>query len=944
MGSDRVLLFVQQALVLASRSLPSADSSGTVTITDSDGRQRFFQPDGQGGYFPEPGDCCTLLSDGGGRFTLQEKDGSITDFGPDGRVTDVKDTNGNIVSAVYGSGLLIGLDASTGQSLTFTYNAAGRITAVTDSTGRTTTYTYDASNQYLLSVTDFTGRTTTYTYDTSGAPATRNALLSAQNPDGTIDNFGYGGQGRLSETFMTNATMAGTEMTPVTYANGPFGDVSATDANGGTTHYSFDNRGLLVKVQDPLGNATHYFYDTRFNLVQVIDAAGQVTTNTYDQNDNLIRTTSPDGSSIAFAYSGPFNRLTSYTDPDNNTTRYGYDDHGNQVSITYADNSEEQFSYDPLGDLTDTINRRGQGIHDTYNSMGQLVREDFADGTDNEYAYDSHGNMISATDSSGTTTFRYDLVTEDLLEVAYPTGLSLTFTYDSAGRRIQSVDQDGFTVKYLYNEMGLLAGLTDGQGDPIVTYAYDAAGRLIRKDMGNGTFTTYDYDRAGNLLHLINYAPDQSLNSRFDYTYDNLDRRTSEKTLDGAWTYQYDPVGQLTHAVFTSSNPSAVPDEDLSYVYDPAGNRVETVINGVTTQYVTNDLNQYTQVGSTSYSYDADGNLISQTDGGATTTLTYDELNRLTGVASPTTSTSYQYDPLGHLAAASQNGQTTSYLVDPTGLGNVVGAYRGSGSPIANYTYGLGLTSMVVPGDQASYFDFDAIGSTVGLTGPTGSYQNIYRYQPFGQTLTSAETVLNPFQFVGQSGVMAQVNGLEFMRARFYSSSEGRFLSPDPMGLAGGSSVLYAYVNNKPVDRTDANGLDGLSFYGKPIEPDLGNCLASVGGNPCGHRRRSRAGVSHGWSCRDIFAGAVAGGAATGVGVLGTLSFCFDHRPPPPKPPSPPARPCPVAMNDQDPGTEDVPCPDTPHSRDPNDKTGPAGYGPEGFITGDAALPYRDRL
>ena len=40
-------------------------------------------------------------------------------------------------------------------------------------------------------------------------------------------------------------------------------------------------------------------------------------------------------------------------------------------------------------------------------------------------------------------------------------------------------------------------------------------------------------------------------------------------------------------------------------------------------------------------------------------------------------------------------------------------------------------------------------------------------------------------------------------------------------------------------------------------------------------------------------------------------------------------------------GTEDVPCPDPAHSMDPNDKTGPAGFGPQGFIAGDAALSYR---
>ena len=178
-------------------------------------------------------------------------------------------------------------------------------------------------------------------------------------------------------------------------------------------------------------------------------------------------------------------------------------------------------------------------------------------------------------------------------------------------------------------------------------------------------------------------------------------------TLDGAWTYQYDPDGQLTHAVFSSSNTSVVPNQDLQYVYDLAGNRTETIINGVTTAYVSNNMNQYTQIGSATLTYDADGNLIAQTDGTGTTTYAYDELNRLIGVSSPTDTSAYQYDPLGNLASMTQNAQTTHYVVDPIGLGNVVGEYSGSGGLIANYTYGLGLTSRVDVGGQPSYYDFD---------------------------------------------------------------------------------------------------------------------------------------------------------------------------------------------------------------------------------------------
>ena len=78
--------------------------------------------------------------------------------------------------------------------------------------------------------------------------------------------------------------------------------------------------------------------------------------------------------------------------------------------------------------------------------------------------------------------------------------------------------------------------------------------------------------------------------------------------MDGNWTYSYDAIGELTHAVFASTNP-AVAGQDLAYFYDAAGNRTKTIINGVTTIYTTNNMNEYAQVGDAQYGYDADGNM-----------------------------------------------------------------------------------------------------------------------------------------------------------------------------------------------------------------------------------------------------------------------------------------------------------------------------------------------
>ena len=162
-------------------------------------------------------------------------------------------------------------------------------------------------------------------------------------------------------------------------------------------------------------------------------------------------------------------------------------------------------------------------------------------------------------------------------------------------------DQANFVVNYAYDSVGRLAGLKDAGGANIVAYTYNNAGQLTRKDNGNQTYSTYEYDAAGQLLHLINYSPDNSVSSRFDYSYDVLGRIKTMSTLDGQWTYTYDATGQLTRAVFGSLNPAAVPNQDLQYAYDPAGNRTSAIVNGVVTTYSINNLNQYTSAGTTAY-------------------------------------------------------------------------------------------------------------------------------------------------------------------------------------------------------------------------------------------------------------------------------------------------------------------------------------------------------
>jgi RHS repeat-associated protein len=582
------------------------------------------------------------------------------------------------------------------------------------------------------------------------------------------------------------------------------GVINVADDTGAVTELRFTSTGQIQRITDPLGRVTEFAYDVNDYLSRIEAPGNTVYQFSYDAQGRLLSQTDPLNQTIGFTYGATGDAVLSVTDQQGRVMQYGYDANGKLTQITYPDGLSETFAYNASGQLVEARERSGDVFQYGYDAAGRLTRKTFDDNTFEAYVYDAKGNLTSVTDvRGGITAMVYD-AKDRLTKITYPTGRSLEYAYDSEGRRTQMKDQTGFTVNYAYDAQGRLLGLKNGANESIVTYAYDVTGRLSRETNGNGTYTTYSYDSAGQLLKIGNYKADGTANSVFEYTYDNLGRQATAKTPDGTWSYTYDATGQLTEANFVSTN-TQIPNQSLSYVYDAAGNRTQTVINGVTTNYTINNLNQYTTVGTATHTYDADGNLISVVDGTRSWTYTYNDENRLIRVVAPEGTWDYEYDPFGNRTASTLNGQRTEYLVDPFGLGNVVGEYGDNGL-VADYVHGIGLVGRF-NGSNTGYYDSDFVGSTVGLTNTTGSYINRYAYRPFGENLLTTEGVTNPFEYVGQWGVMDEAHGIDFMRARFYSSQDGRFIQKDPIGLLGGDTNLYRYVGNQSIALVDPTGL-----------------------------------------------------------------------------------------------------------------------------------------
>ncbi len=789
----------------------TTDATAGDVFINQGGAMRAFTPVGLNTFQGGPGDPATLVL-ANGSFVLREADGTVETFAPNPNpnatnwlFASSEDSNGNSIVATRNGSQLI-LTSSSGASLTCHYNAAGVIDTVAASTGQTVTYTYSADPnnpnngtnnpdaQYLQSVTGPNG-TVSYTYVTAPSnPTAEHALQSIAHTDGTHTFFTYDSQGRPQNEHGDNNTGS------ITFGYlTPGGYTARIDATNATTTVQYNEIGQPTSIEDASGNIYEFLYDGNGYLAGTILPDGSIVDYGYDPLGNQTSQEDPYGNTIKAIYNQTFSTLASLRDANGNLTTYTTNGQGDLTQITAADGSATQFVPNPNGEVQQLINANGQAAAYSYNGLGEVTEENFGNGVHTDFTYDNSGNLLTATNASGTTTFAYDdaaypnLVTS----VTDPDGRFIAYAYDANGR-LDQMNQNGYVVSYAYDTSGRLATMTDSASNLIATYHYNDANQVIREDMGNGTYTTYTYTPTGQIQSLINSAPDGTVNSEFNYTYDDLGNVLTMTTLEGTTTYGYDADSQLTSVVLPNG-------QTITYGYDAMGNRTTVTQNGVTTAYTTNNLNEYTAVGGATYGYDQDGNLTVTTGLGGTTVYTYNVQNQLIGVQTSTDTWTYTYDALGNLIASTDNSQTTQYLVDPTGIGNVIGEYDGSGNLIANYTQGLGLVSQVTSTGTPYYYSFDAKGSTVGLSGSTGTDVNSYSYLPFGEVRSAHGALANPFQYNGQSGVMAQGNGLVFMRARFYSPSDGRFINADPIGQRGGENV-YKYALNNPVSFRDSTG------------------------------------------------------------------------------------------------------------------------------------------
>lgn len=120
----------------------------------------------------------------------------------------------------------------------------------------------------------------------------------------------------------------------------------------------------------------------------------------------------------------------------------------------------------------------------------------------------------------------------------------------------------------------------------------------------------------------------------------------------------------------------------------------------------------------------------------------------------------------------------------------------------------------------------DQLGSTRALSNSTGAVTDLYTYDAYGNLIVPMGPTANEFLYSGQQ--FDRATGQYYMRARYYDSAGGRFISRDSYEGSTSDPIShnrYAYADANPVDIADPSGHFGLG----DVMPAIGIALNLVG-------------------------------------------------------------------------------------------------------------------
>lgn len=357
------------------------------------------------------------------------------------------------------------------------------------------------------------------------------------------------------------------------------------------------------------------------------------------------------------------------------------------------------------------------------------------------------------------------------------------YEYDHLSRIARSYEKINSGAEVLlsenvYNEIGLLQEKSLSDGKQKTAYTYNERGWLKSSTSDqfsqllkyqDGTNPQYD----GNVSDQF-WGAGSTVNNKFVYTYDRLNRLSSGVNTGMSEIVTYDVMGNI----------QSLNRNGLTRNYSYVGNQLSKTTGGLEKDV---------------YKYDENGNSI--VDGRNGQSITYNNLNLPDKIAG--LNLSYLYDAGGNKLKKTSGNEVTDYVGGihyKNGaiefIQTEVGIARRNGT---SYSYEYNLTDHL-GNVRYSFYQNPASGKMERIQSDD--------YFPFGLRNSSGSPVSLNNKYLYNGKELQDESGQYDYGARFYDPVIGRFSTVDPLAEFHFNTNPYHYVLNNPIMYIDPLGLD----------------------------------------------------------------------------------------------------------------------------------------
>ncbi len=641
---------------------------------------------------------------------------------------------------------------------------------------------------------------------------------------------------------------------------------SQTSTTNGSNSFVYDSLGRVTQVTHSDGTSSYVYYGASVTGSGVGGIASMLCSTGGPGYPTLYV---DESGKMRQAWADAFGRTIELDEPNNSgtlavNTCYTYDQLGDLTGVTQGTQTRS-YSYDALSRLTSSVtpetttnynyltanqtlcsgnpnlpctrsDARHTPIDYAYDQLNRLTGVTYTDGKTHAigYTYDAgtsqKGFRTGMTDGSGSTTWSYYtngwLQTEQrtiagktntlsytyngdgtVATITYPSGNVVTYGIGSDERPTSATDAThnlNYVATASYMPPGELSSMIFGQatGFSGITDTAGFNSRLLFTGATASTSTAQNlvlnYNNNGTVSSVQNKVTSGLSES---FTYDSLDRilsaATSATSGAGCWGQSFGPSG---------APPPGPPDDRWSNLTEINVTQCTASSLSVTAGSATN------QVTTAGYGYDVVGNMTA--DGRTGYVYSFDAENHMTQASgTPSGTWTYTYDGNG-LRVEKTNGTTgTLYWRDLSGNTIAETDLTGSTTDSAYREYIFFAGQRVAQRDATTptpnvYFYYtDQVGSTTAISTAAGVSCYQATFTPYGQEMATQTTCSTNYKFTGYE--RDAETGFDYAFARYYNSTLGRFMSPDPLaGSIADPQTLnrYAYVGNSATNFADPSG------------------------------------------------------------------------------------------------------------------------------------------